>query len=45
MPMPVGPVPALTSSHAYPAIFYPGLFGPGRETTYIASSWVLICGC
>ena len=34
MPMPVEPVPALTSGSAYTAIFYPGLFGPIEVISY-----------
>ena len=32
--MPGEPVPALTSGPAYPAIFYPSLFGPGEVISY-----------
>ena len=28
MPMPVEPVPALTSDPLYPVVLYPSLFGP-----------------
>ena len=28
--MPGGAVPALTNDPVYPAMVYPGLFGPGR---------------
>ena len=43
--LPVGPVPALINNPGYPPMLYPGLFGPWSGTTYIASLWVLICGC
>ena len=29
--LPAGPVPALTSDPAYPAILYPDFFGPRRD--------------
>ena len=34
MPMPMEPVPALTLGPAYPAIFYPSLFGPIKVISY-----------